>query len=234
MPLTVSGIFFAVSKFKHSCRSQQSALRCVENPDKPNQVNHQVMKHETKRNSEQLAQQFTELASAYLWQMVIDENQPEPDWLTDPAWQSEALQRVVASGVDKHDLTDLLREIQVQMIANFAQFLDYPQQLQSLSSDCDAEFEFVLHGAQQSRWPVAGVYAALMRADPGQRYGESRSLIWRRWQQLPGDIQVELGKLCQQQRYAPAAQLWQAYYPAGLAACLLELKQLANELKLRA
>lgn len=190
------------------------------------------MKHETKRKSEQLAQQFTELASAYLWQMVIDENQPEPDWLTDPAWQSEALQRVVASGVDKHDLTDLMREMQIQMIANFAQFLDYPQQLQSLSSDReDAGFEFVLHGAQQSSWPVAGVYAALMRADPGQRYGESRSLVWRRWQQLAGDIQAELSILCQQQRYAPAAKLWQAHYPENLTACLLAVKQLALELK---
>lgn len=185
---------------------------------------------------QQLAQEFTALTTDFLWQLVIDENQPEPTWLTDPAWQSPTLQRVLASGVDKHDLTDLVRELQVQMVANFAQFLDYPQQFHQLlqnnqaNTSSLAEFDLIVQDQAQTSWTVGGIYGALLRTDPCQRFGETRSLVWRRWQQLESSVQIELAQYCQSQQFAHAAALWKAHTATTLSSALHEVKQLAHEL----
>lgn len=172
-------------------------------------------------------QLFAEVACRHLWQMVVDEDQPQPRWLDHPAYQSPALERVLDSGVDTQDLTDLIRDIQVQMIVNFAQFLDYPQED---AGDLPAEFELLVGNIEGPNQAVSGIHKALVQADPTSRFGAPRSLLLRRFQALSVAQQSELRKALGQQQFAMAAKLWKQGSESSLAQAMADVHALAQEL----
>lgn len=132
---------------------------------------------------------------ATLWSMVVDEDSCTdgyPSWLgpelsghqqgNGPVGaETSALQRVLACGVDPDDLTDLVREMQHEVLYNVCQLIDDPGLL-GIGLDHEgaqpAEFRWELVAVRDEepagRAPVHGLHSSLDELDPSGRHGEPR------------------------------------------------------------
>ncbi|MFI5767787.1 hypothetical protein ACIA74_04430 [Streptomyces sp. NPDC051658] len=130
-----------------------------------------------------------------LWSMVVDEDNYAdgyPSWL-EPGLRghqqgngpadagASALQRVLACGVDPDDLTDLVREMQHEVLYNICQLIDDPGLL-GIGLDHEgarpADFRWELVAVRDEepagRVPVHGLHSSLDELDPSGRHGEPR------------------------------------------------------------
>ncbi|MGC0414969.1 hypothetical protein [Embleya sp. AB8] len=117
-----------------------------------------------------------------LWSLIIDEDAKTagaPSWIeswlrgTEPGTPPEdpaaaALHRVLSSGVDPDDLTDVVRRMQHELAYNICQLLDDPGLL-----DLDPPTEWHLV-AKETNTPLAGLHASLDDFDPTARHGAAR------------------------------------------------------------
>ncbi|MEE1774210.1 hypothetical protein PUR34_40085 [Streptomyces sp. JV185] len=132
---------------------------------------------------------------AVLWSMAVDEDSYTdgyPSWL-EPELKSRrqdsapagpgasALQRVLGCGVDPDDLTDLVREMQHEVLYNVCQLIDDPGLL-GIGMDHEGsrppEFRWELVAVRDEeptgRVPVHGLHSSLDELDPSGRHGEPR------------------------------------------------------------
>ena len=179
-----------------------------------------------------------ELLLRGLWSEVIDENvAPGPAWiedrrrLADPAFPTAALERLLAAGADPHDLTDVVRSVQVRMISNIATLLDDPS-LEigdpEAPGDVDALLELHCAGPGGRPVPIHGLYPSLMQRDPSGRHGEPRTLELRQLQMLDDGIRRNLVGLIRQRRFSAAAILWRKHVGGELKTCLSTVQGLAE------
>ncbi|MFG2213624.1 hypothetical protein ACGFN1_01880 [Streptomyces sp. NPDC048685] len=153
-----------------------------------------MIEREDSRPDERSAQALQSFL-ATLWSMVVDEDSytdGHPSWL-EPERRSDqqgngpadagasALQLVLACGVDPDDLTDVVREVQHEVLYNVCQLLDDPGLL-GIGLDHEgsrpAEFRWELvavrDGEPAGRVPVHGLHSSLDELDPSGRHGEPR------------------------------------------------------------
>ncbi|MCX4732065.1 hypothetical protein [Streptomyces sp. NBC_01363] len=139
--------------------------------------------------------QALQLFLGTLWSMVVDEDNYAdgyPSWL-EPGLRghqqgngpadagASALQRVLACGVDPDDLTDLVREMQHEVLYNVCQLIDDPGLL-GIGLDHEgarpADFRWELVAVRDEepagRAPVHGLHSSLDELDPSGRHGEPR------------------------------------------------------------
>jgi hypothetical protein len=137
-----------------------------------------------------------------LWRLLVDEDRQVdgvPSWIEswlrglpsgavadDPA--AAALQRLLATGVDVDDLTDVVRTMQHEIIYNVCQLLDDPyllgielQDLDPIPASDDLTdgpsscWELMaVRTTPPERVAIVGLHAELDQHDPTGRYGESR------------------------------------------------------------
>ena len=139
-----------------------------------------------------------ELSLNGLWSDVVDESQPRPRWIERwrtldahgfPFIDTAALERLLAAGVDPHDLTDVVRSAQVLTLHNIAQLIDSPTvglgwdlpPQATVHLACAAEADADGKPAQHALRPEVGA------RDPSGRHGEPRPLALRQWNALPED-----------------------------------------------
>jgi len=159
-----------------------------------------------------------ELLLRGLWADVVDETQPEPQWIARwrqvgpsgfPFIDLPALERLLAAGVDPHDLTAVVRSAQVLMAANIAQLLDTPTL--GLGWDLPESVTPQLHcamegGEAHERMPV--LYPCFAARDPARRHGAPCSLVPRRWAALPPATRDALNESLRRGSRAQAAAIW--------------------------
>ncbi|WP_343214984.1 SMI1/KNR4 family protein [Dokdonella sp.] len=179
-----------------------------------------------------------ELLLRGLWADVVDETQPEPQWIARwrqagpsgfPFIDLPALERLLAAGVDPHDLTAVVRSAQVLMAANVAQLLDTPTM--ALGWDLPESVMPQLHCAREggdvhARLPA--LYPCFAARDPANRHGAPGSLTLRRWMALP---QATRDALCESLRRggrAQAAALWKREVGGELREALDAVEELRN------
>ena len=179
-----------------------------------------------------------------IWDNVVDESvTPRPTWIDDwlrlsgsgfPIIDIAALQRLIAAGVDLHDLTGVVRSAQVLTAYNLAQWVDDPAQVLApyLSSDDAPELPVEVHcsagdGRQAAPYDL---HASLMAHDPAGRHGEPRTLALRQWQMLPDATRDALRDLIGQRRHAHAAALWKKSVGGELSDCLATVQALTHQL----
>ena len=167
-----------------------------------------------------------ELLLQGLWNEVIDETLPHPQWIE--RWRAlgndgfpfidiAALKRLLAAGTDPRDLTGIVRSAQVLMIYNIAQLLDSPTST-LLGWDLDLPDEATVYlacgteeeHAETTTMPqrLPDLHSVLMERDPSGRHGEPRSRELEQWSVLPADIKLEIKTLVQTNRRSQAAALW--------------------------
>lgn len=165
-----------------------------------------------------------------LWSDVVDETQPQPQWIERwrelaangfPIIDAAALQRLLDAGADPHDLTGVVRSAQVLAICNIAQLLDYPALALGWNFppqatphlDCGSE-----EAGGEQRLPA--LRPEVLCRDPSGRHGEPRSLTLRQWQTLPGEARDRIWSLIRDGRRSQAAALWKQYVGGDLRAAL--------------
>lgn len=174
-----------------------------------------------------------------LWADVVDEDMPQPQWITRwrelaasefPFINSPALQRLLDAGVDVHDLTDVVRAAQVLTIYNIAQLMDEP--CRDLGYDVedapDAQLAYLDEAGAPHR--PGSLHDALEELDPAGRHGQPRSLELRQFGGLPGELQAQLRDLLAKKAWSQAAVLWKRAVGGELAHCLATVRQLARQL----
>lgn len=174
-----------------------------------------------------------------LWSDVVDESQPQPQWLERwrdlgesgfPFINSPALQRLLDAGVDVHDLTDVVRSAQVLTIYNVAQLIDEP--CRDLGYDVedapDLQLAYLADAGAPQR--PGSLHDALEELDPAGRHGQPRSLELRRFGALPAALQEEIRGLMAQKAWSQTAVLWQRAVGGELAHCLAAMQSLARQL----
>jgi hypothetical protein len=135
-----------------------------------------------------------ELFLTGVWSLVVDEDEwvdGYPSWIE--SWirgipvgtvpehpTAAALLRILASGVDLDDLTDVVRTMQHELIYHVCQLLDDPE---SLDTDLDALDEpptgpgwelMAVRSAPPDRRPIRWLHSQLDEYDPSGRRGEPR------------------------------------------------------------
>ena len=174
-----------------------------------------------------------------LWSDVVDESQPQPRWIErwrtlgahgfpfiDPA----ALERLLAAGVDPHDLTDVVRSAQVLTLHNIAQLIDTP----TIGLGWDLPSQATVHLACATETDGDGTPAQRLHAlrsevgtrDPSGRHGEPRPLALRQWSALPEQTQARIRDLVRAGQHSPAAALWKRHVGGELQVCLDTMKTL--------
>lgn len=168
-----------------------------------------------------------------LWSDVVDETQPQPQWIEHwrglgangfPIIDTAALERLLAAGVDLHDLTDVVRSAQVLTICNIAQLLDYPPLALGWSLPAQASVHLACGSeADAGGSPPMRLHALrpeVLCRDPAGRHGEPRPLPLRQWSALPEDLRASLQTLVLAGRRSQAAALWKKHVGGELQACL--------------
>lgn len=170
-----------------------------------------------------------------LWSDVIDEAQPQPQWME--RWQqlaangfpiidTAALQRLLDAGVDAHDLTGVVRSAQILAIYNIAQRLDYlaldlgwdlPE---AATPHLACASEAAPNATQPPAQRLHALAPELLGRDPSGRFGEPRPLALRQWQALPDEPRERIRTLVQENHRAQAAALWKQHMGGELRACL--------------
>ena len=162
-----------------------------------------------------------ELLLRGLWSIVIDEAAPK-------ALQRHggAVARLLAAGVDPHDLVDVIREAQVDTIYNVAQLIDWPDELVEPDDACEVRLAASLAGAPPQ--PLPELHSCLMERDPSGRAGEPRSPEQRQYAMLDAAVRAQIGALAGAQKWSAAAVLWKQHAGGDLKAALAAVKQLAT------
>ncbi|MEV7422585.1 hypothetical protein [Streptomyces sp. NPDC091212] len=130
-----------------------------------------------------------------VWNMVVDEDariDGYPSWIE--SWlrghgqenvpgsaSAAALQRILACGVDPDDLTDVVRQMQHDLVYNVCQLIDDPGLLgigldedRSEWTDVRWELAAVRTARPAVRAPIDGLHSSLDEFDPSGRGGEPR------------------------------------------------------------
>lgn len=153
-----------------------------------------------------------------LWDEVVAETRPEPRWIADwrrlgpdgfPFIDLPALERVLAAGVDPHDLTAVVRSAQVLMAANLAQLLDTP----TLGMGWDlpeavTPYLCCVAGENTDRRRMPALYPAFASRDPARRHGAPCPPVQRQWAALPQATRDALRKNLRESSTAQAAAAW--------------------------
>lgn len=185
-----------------------------------------------------------ELLLRGLWADVVDETQPEPQWIARwrqlgpdgfPFIDLPALERLLAAGVDPHDLTAVVRSAQVLMAANLAQLIDTPtlglgwDLPESVTPDlyCAAGED-----AGHARMPV--LYPCFAARDPAHRHGAPCSLALRRWAALPQATRDALRESLQRGSRAQAAAMWKRAVGGELREAMEAVEELRGWLETQA
>lgn len=189
-----------------------------------------------------------ELLLRGLWDNVVDESQPQPQWMEQwqtlgatgfPIINAQALDRLVQAGVDPHDLTDVVRSAQILTIYNVAQLLDHPTQAlgwdnpePTASVDLRCTMGDAGAGAQQPHHRLHALHPELLGRDPSGRQGEARTLEWRQFDALTADVQAQIRLLVRDQKMSQAAALWKKQVGGELRECLDTMQRLAGQWRL--
>jgi hypothetical protein len=162
-----------------------------------------------------------ELLLRGLWSTVIDEAAPQ-------ALQRHggAVARLLAAGVDPHDLVDVIREAQVDTIYNVAQLIDWPDEHQALGEGLDVRVTARLAHAASAPQPLPELHACLMARDPTGRAGEPRSPELRQYTMLDADVRRQIGALTGERKFSAAAVLWKQHAGGDLKTALAAVQRL--------
>jgi hypothetical protein len=162
-----------------------------------------------------------ELLLRGLWSTVIDEAAPEALHR-----HGGAVGRLLAAGVDPHDLVDVIREAQVDTIYNVAQLIDWPGE--HLGPDAAPEVRLMAslaHGGGAPQ-PLPELHSCLMEHDPTGRAGEPRSPVLRQYVMLDAAVRRQIGALIGARTFPAAAVLWKKHVGGDLKAALAAVLQL--------
>jgi hypothetical protein len=130
-----------------------------------------------------------------VWSMVVDEDSYTggyPSWIE--SWlrgreqgsalgsaSAAALDRILACGVDPEDLTDVVRQMQHELVRNVCELIDDPGLLgigldEDWSEQVDFHWELVAvrTTGPAGRAPIDGLHSSLDEFDPSGRSGEPR------------------------------------------------------------
>ena len=184
-----------------------------------------------------------ELLLRGFWRDVVDETVvPGPAWIEDwrrlagsgfPMIDTAALDRLLAAGADPHDLTDVVRSMQVLTIYNIANLLDDPSEeigVPEAPEDVDDLLELRCAGPGGRATPIHSLHSSLMERDPSGRHGGPRSLELRQLQMLDDEVRRSLAGFIRQRRFSAAAALWRRHVGGELPACLSAVQGLAGQL----
>jgi len=169
---------------------------------------------------------LNELLMRGLWATVIDETQP-----TLLRRNGGAIERLLASGVDPHDLMDVVREVQVDTIYNVAQVIDSPTENFDLDEALDVEISVRLQNTDGAPAPIHELHSGLMEQDPCGRHGEPRSLELRQLQMLQQEIRDELEALLRNRKLSAAALLWNKHLGGDLKQSLAAVQSLCTSFR---
>ncbi|MCX4792912.1 MULTISPECIES: hypothetical protein [unclassified Streptomyces] len=130
-----------------------------------------------------------------MWNMVVDEDaytDGSPSWIESRSGGHEqgsvpgsasaaALHRILACGVNPDDVTDVVRQMQHDLLYNVCQLIDDPGLLgigldEDWSEQMDVRWELVAVRTARStvRAPIDGLHSSLDELDPSGRSGEPR------------------------------------------------------------
>lgn len=182
-----------------------------------------------------------ELLLRGLWAEVVAESQAEPQWVADwrrlgpdgfPFIDLPALERVLAAGVDPHDLTAVVRSAQVLMAANLAQRLDTP----TLGLGWDLPEAATPHlccaaGQDTDHRRMPALYPAFAARDPARRHGAPGSLVQRQWAALPQATRDALREHLRGSSAAQAAAAWKRTFGGELREALDAVEELRGRLE---
>ncbi|NHZ90167.1 hypothetical protein F2P45_14240 [Massilia sp. CCM 8733] len=161
-----------------------------------------------------------ELLLRGLWSTVIDE--AAPDALPR---HGGAVARLLAAGVDPHDLVDVIREAQVDTIYNVAQLIDWPDEHLAPDDACEVRLAASLAGAAPQ--PLSELHSCLMARDPSGRAGEPRSPEQRQYAMLDAGVRAQIAALSGARKWSAAAVLWKRHAGGDLKAALAAVQRLA-------
>ncbi len=115
-----------------------------------------------------------------LWRCVIEEDDRWSTSFADPKDPiAGAIKRMLDKGIDPADLTDVVRDAQVQALYNVVQLLDDPshgiEDLQESISE-NVEWRVIEYNGETEEVGrlVEGLHESFMRLDPSGRQGEPR------------------------------------------------------------
>ncbi|MDQ1830102.1 hypothetical protein [Massilia scottii] len=165
-----------------------------------------------------------ELLLRALWSSVVDEAAPD-------ALQRHggAVGRLLASGVDPHDLLDVVRETQVDTIYNVAQLIDWPDEGLELGEALDVRLSASLAHGGGAPQPLPELHACLMERDPTGRSGAPRSPELRQFGMLDADIRRQITALTGERKFSAAAVLWKQHVGGELKTALAAVQSLAGQ-----
>lgn len=165
-----------------------------------------------------------------MWNEVIDETQPQPQWIAQwqqlaangfPIIDTAALQRLLDAGVNAHDLTGVVRSAQILALYNVAQRLDYPTLgLGWHLPDAATPHLACGSAAGDDTQRLHALAPCLLQCDPAGRFGEPRPQALRQWQALPEDVRNDIRMRVCEGRKAQAAALWKRHVGGEMHACL--------------
>jgi len=169
---------------------------------------------------------LSELLIRGLWSTVLDEAQP-----TVLRRYGGAIERLLASGVDPHDLLDAVREVQIDTIYNVAQVIDCPTEGFDLDEALDVEISVRLPNMNGAPAPIHELHSCLMEKDPQGRHGEPRSPELRQLQMLQKEVRDELEELIRCKKLSAAALLWKKHMGGELKQSLATVQSLCAKLR---
>lgn len=184
-----------------------------------------------------------ELLLRGLWDDVVDESMPMPQWIDRwralgangfPLIDSAALERLVRAGADPHDLTDLVRSAQILTIYNIAQLLDDPTEAlrpdlpESAIACLGCAVDAGNADAARPYRRLHALHAELLARDPSGRHGEPRSPEQRQLQAFPADVRAQLQELIEAGKTSQAAALWKKHAGGELRDCLDAVQRLTK------
>lgn len=162
-----------------------------------------------------------ELLLRGLWSTVIDEAAPQA-----LQRQGGAVARLLAAGVDPHDLLDVIREAQVDTIYNVAQLIDWPGEHLAPGDAPDLRLAASLDGAAPQ--PLPELHSCLMERDPTGRAGEPRSPELRQFGFLDAGVREQIAALAAERKFSAAAVLWKQHAGGDLKTALAAVQHLAT------
>lgn len=162
-----------------------------------------------------------ELLLRGLWSIVIDEAAPEALHR-----HGGAVARLLAAGVDPHDLVDVIREAQVDTIYNVAQLIDWPGEHQAPGAAPEVRLTASLAQGGGEPQPLPELHSCLMERDPAGRAGEPRSPLLRQYATLDVEVQRKIAVLVGARTFPAAAILWKQHAGGDLKAALAAVLQL--------
>ncbi|MFB9245352.1 hypothetical protein IV454_08640 [Massilia antarctica] len=165
-----------------------------------------------------------ELLLRGLWSTVIDEAAPEALHR-----HGGAVARLLAAGVDLHDLVDVVREAQVDTIYNVAQLIDWPDEGLELGETLDVRLLAAMTHGGGVPSPLPELHASLMERDPAGRSGEPRSPVLRQFGMLDADIRRQITALTGERKFSAAAVLWKQHVGGELKTALAAVQSLAGK-----